>query len=132
MEKQRMFKMSQLEQDMLVKALCDTQNDVQPEQAEEMRSLAAKTVRAPRRRLYLSDEEFGRAVQALNRKRNAYLSAGRSSVGFRPHSPQAAKQQVPAYAGQISPFIPPEACGFSHELRGAFLFLQKGGLFLIR
>ena len=51
MEKQRMFKMSQLEQDMLVKALCDTQNDVQPEQAEEMRSLAAKTVRAPRRRL---------------------------------------------------------------------------------
>lgn len=43
MEKQRMFKMSQLEQDMLVKALCDTQNDVQPEQAEEMRSLAAKT-----------------------------------------------------------------------------------------
>ena len=74
--------MSQLEQDMLVKALCDTQSDVQPEQAEEMRSLAAKTVRAPRRRLYLSDEEFGRAVQALNRKRNAYLSAGRSSVGL--------------------------------------------------
>ena len=28
MEKQRMLKMSQLEQDMLVKALCDTQNDV--------------------------------------------------------------------------------------------------------
>ena len=80
MEKQRMLKMSQLEQDMLVKALCDTQSDVQPEQAEEMRSLAAKT--APRRRLSLSDEEFGRAVQALNRKRNAYLSAGRSSVGF--------------------------------------------------
>ena len=43
MEKQRMLKMSQLEQDMLVKALCDTQSDVQPEQAEEMRSLAAKT-----------------------------------------------------------------------------------------
>ena len=42
MEKQRMFKMSQLEQDMLVKALCDTQNDVQPEQAEEMRSLLRK------------------------------------------------------------------------------------------
>ena len=42
MEKQRMLKMSQLEQDMLVKALCDTQSDVQPEQAEEMRSLAAK------------------------------------------------------------------------------------------
>lgn len=82
MEKQRMLKMSQLEQDMLVKALCDTQSDVQPKQAEEMRSLAAKTVCAPRRRLYLSDEEFGRAVQALNRKRNAYLSAGRSSVGF--------------------------------------------------
>ena len=33
MEKQRMLKMSQLEQDMLVKALCDTQSDVQPEQA---------------------------------------------------------------------------------------------------
>ena len=82
MEKQRMFKMSQLEQDMLVKALCDTRNDVRPEQAEEMRSLAAKTACAPRRRLYLSDEEFERAVQALNRKRSAYLSAGRSSVGF--------------------------------------------------
>lgn len=47
MEKQRMLKMSQLEQDMLVKALCDAQSDVQPKQAEEMRSLAAKTVRAP-------------------------------------------------------------------------------------
>ncbi len=42
MEKQRMFKMGQLEQDMLVKALCDTQNDVRPEQAEEMRSLALR------------------------------------------------------------------------------------------
>lgn len=59
MEKQRMFKMSQLEQDMLVKALCDTQSDVQPEQAEEMRSLAAKTVRAPRRRLYRATRNSG-------------------------------------------------------------------------
>ena len=82
MEKQRILKMAQLERDMRVKAVCDTQNDGQPEQVEEMRSLAAKPVRAPRRRLYLNDEEFGRAVQALNRKRNAYLSAGRSSVGF--------------------------------------------------
>ena len=82
MERQRMLKVSKLKKDMLVKPLCDKQSDVQPEKAEEMRSLAAKTVRAPRRRLYLSDKEFGRAVQALNRKRNAYLSAGRSSVGF--------------------------------------------------
>lgn len=42
MEKQRMFKMSQLEQDMLVKALCDTQSDVQPEQAEECVPLLRK------------------------------------------------------------------------------------------
>ena len=42
MEKQRMFKMSQLEQDMLVKALCDTQNDVQPEQAEKCVPLLRK------------------------------------------------------------------------------------------
>ena len=42
MEKQRMLKMSQLEQDMLVKALCDTQSDVQPEQARKCVPLLRK------------------------------------------------------------------------------------------
>ena len=82
MEKQRMFKMSQLEQDMLVKALCDTQKEMPLKQAEEIHALMDKTMLASRRRLYLSDREFQLAVLALNWKRSAYLSIGRSSVGF--------------------------------------------------
>lgn len=81
MEKQRMFKMSQLEQDMLVKALCDTQKEMPLKQAEEIHALMDKTM-ASRRRLYLSDREFQWAVLALNWKRSACLSIGRSSVGF--------------------------------------------------
>src|SRR5699024_9232530 len=46
------------------------------------------------------------------------------------HSPQAVKQQVPAYAGQINPFTPPEACGFSPWASGAFfVFCEKEGYF---
>lgn len=78
MEKQRLFKMSVLEQDLLVKALCDAQKKSEL----GMPDLLNKTVQAPNRKLYLNDEEFHWAVQSLNRMRNSYLSAGRSSGGF--------------------------------------------------
>lgn len=78
MEKQRLFKMSALERDILAKALDDTQKEYHPKQAEQMRALMDKTIRAP----YLNDDEFQWAVFALNSVRNTYLSAGRSSGGF--------------------------------------------------
>ena len=82
MTKQRLVKMTGGDQNILVKALRSAQESVGPELSGRLQALIDKALAAPKRRLYLSDEEFGRAVQALNRKRNAYLSAGRSSVGF--------------------------------------------------
>ena len=82
MEKQRLFKMSALERDILAKALDDTQKEYHPKQAEQMRALMDKTIQAPKRKLYLNDDEFQWAVFALNSVRNTYLSAGRSSGGF--------------------------------------------------
>ena len=47
MEKQRLFKMSALERDILAKALDDTQKEYHPKQAEQMRALMDKTIQAP-------------------------------------------------------------------------------------
>lgn len=82
MEKQRLFKMSALERDILAKVLDDTKKDFQPAQAEKMRALRDKTRQAPKCRLYLDDGEFDCAVQALNAIRSEFLSAGKSSTCF--------------------------------------------------
>ena len=78
MEKQRLFKMGMLEQNFLVKALCDAQKASGPEISGEVQSL----IDAPKGKLYLNNTEFQWAAQSLNGMRNAYLSAGRSSGGI--------------------------------------------------
>ena len=52
-EKQRLFKMGMLEQNFLVKALCDAQKASGPEISGEVQSLIDKTVNAPKGKLYL-------------------------------------------------------------------------------
>ena len=54
MEKQRLFKMGMLEQNFLVKALCDAQKASGPETCGEVQSLIDKTVNAPKGKLYLN------------------------------------------------------------------------------
>ena len=81
MEKQRLFKMSSTEQNMLVKALCDVRRERQPEDGT-LGNLIEKTLHAPGCRLYLSEDEFRWAALSLNGLRSAYLNAGRSSGGI--------------------------------------------------
>lgn len=77
MTKQRLFPMTNIEQNMLVKALCDVRG-----QSGEVQILIDKTLHAPKGKLYLSDSEFHWAAVSLNGLRTAYLSAGRSSGGI--------------------------------------------------
>ena len=82
MEKQRYLKMGILEQNFLVKALLNAKMDVEEDISAKVQVLIEKTVRAPKRRLYLTDEEYEWAARSLNIMRNSYLSAGRSSGGI--------------------------------------------------
>ena len=81
MTKQRLFPMTNIEQNMLVKALCDVCRQ-SGASSGEVRGLIDKTLHAPREKLYLNDQEFHWAAVSLNRLRTAYLSAGRSSGGI--------------------------------------------------
>ena len=81
MTKQRLFPMTNIEQNMLVKALCDVCRQ-SGASSGEVRGLIDKTLHAPRGKLYLNDQEFHWAAVSLNRLRTAYLSAGRSSGGI--------------------------------------------------
>ena len=58
MEKQRYLKMGILEQNFLVKALLEAKRDVGEDLSTKVQALIEKTVRAPKRRLYLIDEEY--------------------------------------------------------------------------
>lgn len=81
MQKQRLFPMTNIEQNMLVKALCDVRGQ-SGESYGEVQDLIVKTLQAPKGKLYLSDNEFHWAAVSLNGLRTAYLSAGRSSGGI--------------------------------------------------
>ena len=81
-KKQRLFKMTDIERNMLVKALDDVSRETRPEESAEILSLMEKALRTPDRRLYLSDREFHWAAFSLNGLRSAYLSVGRSSGGI--------------------------------------------------
>lgn len=80
MKKHRLLKMTIVDQNMLVKALCDQQKR-EEERRMELQCLAEKTLHAGKR-LYLDDREFQCAALSLNGMRSAYLSAGRSSAGI--------------------------------------------------
>ena len=81
MIKQRLFPMTNIEQNMLVKALCDVRSQ-SGEALSEVQELIKKAVHAPKGKLYLNDSEFHWAAFSLNGLRTAYLSAGRSSGGI--------------------------------------------------
>ena len=81
MIKQRLFPMTNIEQNMLVKALCDVRGR-SGGSLSEVQGLIQKAVHAPKGKLYLNDSEFHWAAFSLNGLRTAYLSAGRSSGGI--------------------------------------------------
>lgn len=80
MMKQRLFKMTDIERNMLVKALCDIRQDAGTG-TSEVENLIERTAHAPGR-LYLNEADFHWAAVSLNGLRSAYLSAGRSSGGI--------------------------------------------------
>lgn len=82
MEKQRLFKMTDIEKNMLVRALSDKQRRVSSDRCSEVRALVEKTEQAPQNRLYMNEIEYQWIEIALNDLRNAYLAAGRSSGGI--------------------------------------------------
>ena len=81
-EKQRLLKLTHLQQEILAKVLLVTQKYFQPGQAERMSALREKAQVARKGRLYLNDEEFDCAVQSLNAIRNEFLEAGKNSTCF--------------------------------------------------
>lgn len=82
MEKQRLFKMTDIEKNMLVRALSDKQKRVGADRCSEVQALVEKTEQAPKNRLYMNEIEFQWVEIALNDFRNTYLAAGRSSGGI--------------------------------------------------
>ena len=81
MAKQRLFPMTNIEQNMLVKVLCDVRRQSR-DFAGEVQHLIDRVLHAPKGKLYLSDSEFHWAAVSLNGLRTAYLSAGWSSGGI--------------------------------------------------
>lgn len=77
----RLFKMTEIERNMLVKALYDIRGS-DGREASEVECLIRKTAEAPDRRLYLTEPDYHWSMEALNVLRNAYLSAGRCSDGI--------------------------------------------------
>lgn len=75
MEKRRLFAMTEIEQNMLEKALLDVDR-------EQTVSMRRRVRQAPRRKLYLNEAEYDLAVRALNGLRDTYLAAGRYSDGI--------------------------------------------------
>ena len=75
MEKRRLFAMTEIEQNMLEKALLNLDR-------KQTASMRRRVRQAPRRKLYLNEAEYDLAVRALNRLRDAYLAAGRYSDGI--------------------------------------------------
>ena len=82
MEKQRLLKLTPLQQKILAKVFLVTQKYFRPEQAERMQDLREKTQGLRKGRLYLNDEEFDCTVQSLNAIRNEFLEAGKNSTCF--------------------------------------------------
>ena len=76
MEKRRLFKMTEIEQNMLGKALADLAGEA------ETSALQIQVRQAPKRKLYLDDAGHALALRALNRLRSSYLAAGRYSDGI--------------------------------------------------
>ena len=82
MTKQRLVKMTGGDQNILVKALRSAQESVEPELSGKLQLFIDRILSMPKRRLYLSDEEYQYAALSLNGMRNDYLAADRSCGGI--------------------------------------------------
>ena len=82
MTRQRLVKMTYGDRNILVKALQSARGSIGLEVFEKLQALMNKTLAAPKRKLYLSDEEHQYAMLSLNGMRNAYLAADRSCGGI--------------------------------------------------
>lgn len=84
MEKQRCVKMDELMKNMLICALRDVfrEEKKQGQSIEDTRDLVLKLADYEKSRLFLTDVEYHKAVQALNMLRNGYISAGRYTDGI--------------------------------------------------
>ena len=82
MTKQRMVKMTGGDQNILAKALRSAQEEAGPELSGQLQPFLDRVLPAPKRRLYLSDEEYQYAALSLNGMRNDYLAAERSCGGI--------------------------------------------------
>ena len=82
MTKQRMVKMTGGDQNILAKVLRGAQEEAEPELSGKLQTLIGKALIAPKRRLYLNDEEYQYATLSLNGMRNDYLAANRSCGGI--------------------------------------------------
>lgn len=101
MEKQRLFAMTEIEQNMLEKALLDLDR-------AQTASMRRRVRQAPRRKLYLNQMEYDLAVRALNGLRDAYLAAGRYSDGIDAVILKLMKSQyrrVPTAISKVAPAI---------------------------
>lgn len=101
MEKQRLFAMTEIEQNMLEKALLDLDR-------AQTASMRRRVRQAPRRKLYLNQTEYDLAVRALNGLRDAYLAAGRYSDGIDAVILKLMKSQyrrVPTAISKVAPAI---------------------------
>lgn len=68
MEKERLFKMTETEQCVLMAALKNSGG-----------ALASRAANAPKRKLYLDGEEYRQALYGLNQLRTDYMAAGHYS-----------------------------------------------------
>ena len=101
MEKRRLFAMTEIEQNMLEKALLDLDR-------AQTASMRRRVRQAPRRKLYLNQTEYDLAVRALNGLRDAYLAAGRYSDGIDAVILKLMKSQyrrVPTAISKVAPAI---------------------------
>lgn len=84
MEKQRCVKMDEVMKNMLLYALRDVfrEEKKQGHPIEETRDFVLKLAGCEDRKLFLTDVEYRKAVQALNMLRDTYIHAGRFTDGI--------------------------------------------------
>lgn len=84
MEKQRCVKMDEIMKNMLLVALRDVFREEKAKglSTEETRALVQKMLAYEDTRLFLTDHEHKKVIEALNKLRNTYLAAGRYADGI--------------------------------------------------
>lgn len=82
MEKRRMLKMTEIERNMLNRALTDRLNILHGESHQQVLELLEKIDLIKDSKLYMTIEDYDHIMLALNDLRNAYIAAGRSGGGI--------------------------------------------------